>query len=523
LVKVLNLPKESVVKAVKRGKVAIAVVGLGYVGLPLATLFAEEGAQVIGCDINSEVVRLVKEGRSHIVEHDISWLLQEGAKTLDNTCPNCGVRLFSLKREAFCPTCGRIAIISQHGVRLYDKLSNAHKMMVGRRVSLEKLLKKVVKAGRLRATTDIPSAAKEADVDLICVGTPLKSDNTPDNTALVSACSSVGKGLKKGDLVIVKSTVSPGTTESVVKPILEGESGLKAGVDFGLAHVPERIKEGHAIFEFRTIPRIAGGIDRRSGGAAAAVFSIFPAPVYVFNNPRITETSKLFENIYRDVNIALVNELAMICEKIGVNVIEAISAANTDPKTHLLTPGPGVGGYCLPKDPYYLIHPSINAGYKPSLIPLARQINDAMASHVVELVEDAFAEMKTPIKGVKIAVLGISFKGNSGDLRNTPATPIIKKLLELGGDVIAHDPFASFNEISQTFPKLSCTRKIEEALRNARCAVIVTDHLEYGRLEPSEMIKLMGKPAAIVDARHMMEPEEAVQTGFIYRGVGIPQ
>lgn len=521
MVKVLDLPRAEVVRAIKHGKVTIAVVGLGYVGLPLATLFAEEGAQVIGCDINPEVIQLVKAGRAQIVEHDVSWLLQEGAKALDNTCPNCGVRLFSFKSEVFCPSCGRLAAISEYGVSLSDKVAKAHRILVKKRISLEKLIKKVTKEGRLKATTDVSSAAKEADVILICVGTPLKPDKTPDGTALIAACNSVGKGLKRGDLVILKSTVSPGTTEDSVKPILERESGLKAGADFGLAHVPERIKEGHAIFEFRTIPRIAGGIDHRSGEAAASIFSIFPAPVHIFDSPRTTEAAKLFENIYRDVNIALVNEFALICKKISTNVRAAISAANTDPKTHLLTPGPGVGGYCLPKDPYYLIHPAITAGYKPRLIPLARQVNDEMPEHMVELVQDAFTEMEIPVRDAKIAILGLSFKGNSGDLRNTPAVPIIRRLLELGGDLFAHDPFANFDEIKRVFPDLPCTRNVEKALKGAKCAVIITDHLEYAKLETFQMIKVMASPAALVDARYMVDPEKALKAGFIYKGLGI--
>lgn len=521
MVKILDLPKAQVVRALKHGKATVTVVGLGYVGLPLATLFAEEGAQVIGCDINPAVIQLVKMGSAHIVEHDVSWLLQEGAKTIDNTCPNCGVRLFNFKSETFCPSCGRLALITEYGVRLSDKMAKTHKTLIKKRISLETLIKKVTKEGRLKATTDITAATKEADIILICVGTPLKPDKTPDNTALISACHSVGEGLKKGDLVILKSTVSPGTTDGTVKPILEKESGLRAGADFGLAHVPERIKEGHAIFEFRTIPRIAGGIDHRSAAAATSVFNIFPAPVHSFDSPRITEASKLFENIYRDVNIALVNELALICEKTGINVRAAISAANTDPKTHLLTPGPGVGGYCLPKDPYYLIHPSIQAGYKPRLIPLARQVNDEMPEHVVELVKDTFTELRIPVKGIRVAVLGLSFKGNSGDLRNTPAIPIINRLLGLGGDLVAHDPFANFDEIKQSFPNLNCTRNVEKAIAGTNCVVIVTDHLEYAKLEASQMIRIMARPAVLVDARQMIEPEKALKAGFIYRGLGV--
>jgi len=286
--------------------------------------------------------------------------------------------------------------------------------------------------------------------------------------------------------------------------------------------MPERIKEGHAMFEYKTIPRIVGGIDQRSAEAAAAVFSVFPAQIHIFDNPSITETAKLFCNIYRDVNISLVNELAQVCERLGVDIINVIMAANTDPKTHLLTPGPGVGGYCLPKDTFYLSAPAIKVGIKPRLIMLARKINEEMPQYVLSLVDSAFQEMKTPIKGCNISVLGLSFKGNTGDMRNTPAVPIILGLLDLGAHVLAHDPLANIHEVKERFPQLNITRNVKEAVQNSRCVVIVSDHLEYRNLDVGEIAEAMTKPAALVDTRHIIDPDDVKKRGLVYRGVGRP-
>lgn len=518
--KIYGLQHDEIVKAVRSGDVTISIVGLGYVGLPLSALFAAEGAKVIGCDIDPKIVKLLNGGKSHIVEHDVAGLLNEGAEMINHTCPNCGVRLLKYRDETFCPSCGRLAVVSGYGARLLQTAARAHSELVGRRTTLDSLVQRAVKAGRLHATTDTTGAVKKSDITLITVGTPLNERNEPNTAAISEASGAIGKGLKKDALVILKSTVSPGTTEGIVKPILEQESGLRAGSDFGLAHMPERIKEGHALLEFRTIPRIVGGVNQKSGEAAAALFSVFPAPVHVFDSPRVTETSKLFENIYRDVNIALVNELAQICEKIHVDVMKAINAANTDPKTHLLTPGPGVGGYCLPKDTYYLAHPSQKAHFKPKMILLAREINDGMAQHVISLVEECFAEMGKKIRGSKVAVLGLAFKGNSGDLRNTPAFPVVGGLMKLGATVSAQDPFAEFDELNQHIPNLSLTRDIEGAVKNADCAIILTDHLEYRRIKAADIARIMRKPSALVDTRHIMEKAEATAVEMTYRGIG---
>lgn len=522
MTKVLDLSREETAQAIREGKVTICVVGLGFVGLPLAVLFATEGAPVIGCVRTEKSAQKINRGETRVTEHDISALLRQGASMLEASCPNCGVRLFNLGNEMFCPCCGMLASVTKFGVHLHDKVATAHERIVKARQSLEDMLKNSLKSSKFHATTQTAESVQQSDVILITVGTPIDEKNVPDYTDLQKASYDVGRGLQKDSLVVLKSTVSPGTTDNLVKPILEEESKLKAGTDFGLAFMPETIKEGHAVYEFRTLPRIVGGVTKRCANAAADVFSIFPAPIYVYEKTSVVEAAKLFMNIYRDVNIALVNELALTCEKLGIDVVQAINAANVDPKTHLLTPGL-VGGYCLPKDTYHLSYPSEKAGYSPRLITMARQLNDTMPSHIMELINEVFREMKAPLKGAKIAVLGLGFKANSGDLRNTPAEPIVRGLLEHGADVIAQDPFVQFDEVYQIFPKLACTRKVEEAVRGASCTVIVTDHLEYRGLTASHLKKLMSSPCAVVDSRHIINPNEAVAAHVIFRGLGKPR
>jgi len=519
MVKILDLQKEEVTKEIREGKVTICVVGLGHVGLPLAVLFASKGAQVIGCVRTEKSARKINKGETRVVEHDVSALLSEGASILEASCPNCGVRLFQLHEETFCPSCGRLGSITKFGVHLQDNTAKAHETVVKARQNLDDLLRNSIKAGKFHATTRTIESAQRSDVILITVGTPIDKKNIPDYTDLQNAGQSVGRGLEKDVLVILKSTVSPGTTENFIKPVLEDNSGLKAGEDFGLAFMPETIKEGHALYEFRTLPRIVAGITKRCATAAANVFSVFPAPIYVYDRMSIVEAAKLFMNIYRDVNIALVNEFALACEKLGIDVIQAVNAANIDPKTHLLTPGL-VGGYCLTKDTYHLAHPSEKAGYFPRLITLARQLNDDMPYHVLELMDEVFKEIKVPLKDARIAVLGLAFKANSGDLRNTPSKPVIKELIKRGAIIAAQDPFVQFDEVSKMLPEITFTRKIGESVKGALCTVILTDHLEYRGLTASYLKKLMSSPCAIVDARHIIDPNEAMAIGVVFRGLG---
>lgn len=520
MVKILDLTKEIALQKIKSGEVTVCVVGLGYVGLPLATLFASEGVNVIGSDGNLGVVEKVNQGKSTISEHDVMELIRPDAKPVQAVCPRCAVQLFTTNHDVFCPHCQRIAEIRGNTVRILSQNIKSDDITSTRPKMLESLLGRAVRDGKLIATTDTSQAVSDADVVLITVGTPISRNLEPDTTALSTASRQIGSGLTRDTLVILKSTVSPGTTEDVVSPTISEESGLQPGLDFGLAHMPERIKEGMALYEFRHLPRIVSGIDRRSTNAAVALFSVFPAPLYTFESPRITETSKLFENISRDVNISLANELAIICQTLGIDIMQVIEAAQTDPKTHLLIPGPGVGGYCLTKDSYYLTFPATQKGFTPSLIPMARRVNDEMPKHVANLVRDALDEAGIRTDDALVAILGLAFKGNSGDIRNTPVIPLVKYLEDLHMEIVAYDPLVDYKDAMHYFNKIRLTSDLKEAVAQADCIIVTTDHSAFKKLTINELVRDATKLRAVVDTRHIFDQREVRKLGLVYRGIG---
>jgi nucleotide sugar dehydrogenase len=412
----------------------------------------------------------------------------------------------------------KIAEIRGREVRLTGRSHRVSGADTGNEMST--LLSESLRSGRLSLTSDVSKAVEESDVVVVCVGTPIDSEKNPDLSALVGAAKDIGKGVRRGTLVILKSTVSPGTTEDVFAPILERESGLKRGKGFGLAHVPETTLEGLALLGNRTLPKAVGGVDERSSGLAAAVFRVFDVPVYTFRSPRVTEAAKLFQNIYRDVNVALANELALASEALGLDVMDVLEAARTEPKTHLLTPGPGVGGYCLPKDTYYLTQPATALGFRPMVLSTAREVNDGMPQHVVALVTDACMEAKVPVKGSRVATLGLAFKGNTADTRDSPCVPVIRGLAALGMDVVVHDPLADVRRALSGMKGVTSAKGLEEALRSAAVLVLLTDHLEYRTLTGRSVKKMAPKLKVVVDSRHVFDPSEMATLGYAYRGVG---
>jgi len=379
---------------------------------------------------------------------------------------------------------------------------------------LPEIMGRSVRSGRLTASTTPDEALSKASVIIITVGTPVSRDRKPVLGHLDSAVRDVGRNLPHGSIVVLKSTVPPLTTENMVRPLLEELSGLVAGRDFGLAFVPERTVEGRAVQEFLTLPKIVGGIDQRSTRVASAFFSQLGGRIVPVSKPRTAETAKLFDNIYRDVNIALANELAMLCEHIGVDAIEAIGAANKDyARTHLLSPGPGVGGSCLTKDPYILLH-SAGAAGDGRLIRTARSVNDGMPGHVVSMVEEALGSAHRGIRGAKIAILGYTFKGDTDDTRNTPVAEILRVLVDSGAEPAIFDP-----HVKEGVP--GNVASLEEAVHEADCVVVSTDHQEFKSLTLSQMLSSAKSPLVVVDTRHLIDPIEA-SAKAIYRGVGRP-
>jgi UDP-N-acetyl-D-mannosaminuronic acid dehydrogenase len=446
--KIYGMNKKKIVNALRNGDITVSIYGLGKMGLPLATVFAENGAKVVGVDINNKVVETVNNGVNPI----------EGEEGLDE------------------------------------------------------LVQKNVRSKRLVATSDAVQAAKYADVMIIIVPTYLNNDYTPDLEGVKSVCRSISCGIKKGDFVILESTAPPGTTDAMIRPILE-KSGLKARRDFGLAHCPERTYSSRAIKDITGDLnfKIVGGIDSKSTQAAAALYSaINKRGVVCVTDAKTAEAVKVFEGIYRDVNIALANELALVCDELGIDAISVFEAANTDRFCHILKPGCGVGGHCIPVYPYFILK---NVNRECELVTVARKLNDSMPHHMVELVSSGLREIKKKIGDSKILTLGLSFRGGVKEKRKSPAIPIIQELKMLKAKVYCYDPLFTKEEIE------GFGVEYKSDFRGLDCIVIVTDHQEFRGYDWEKIGKEL-RNKVIVDGRQIVDPARVRGMGYIYRGIG---
>jgi len=376
---------------------------------------------------------------------------------------------------------------------------------------LQELLLRNVKVGRLKATLNSPDSLNKADAVIISVQTPIDQNKKPNISFLMKALEDVGRNLKKGMLVVISSTVPPGTMLEKVKPKLESLSGLKAGTDFYLAYVPERIAPGKALKEFIESPRLIGGIGPNSTKIAAQLFKKICKKI-IETDAATAEVTKLAENAFRDINIAFANQLALICEQHGVDVKKVIELANTHPRVSIHAPGPGVGGPCLQKDPYLLIRKT-KLGDR-NIIETARQINDYMPKHIVKMTLRALKDIGKNIRGSKIAVLGTAYKANVDDSRLSPSKPIIQTLLGLGAKVITYDPYCP-----ESFDAKEA-ESLMEAVKDSDCIIVATDHSEFKEIDLLKLRKLMKDNPIIVDGRRLIDPVEAKKTGFKYYGVG---
>ena len=350
----------------------IGIVGLGYVGLPLAVAFAEVGHDVVCLDADAAKVEALGEGRSYV--EDIA----------DSTLAPIKDRLRPTLRHADLTACEAI---------------------------------------------------------IVCVPTPLTSAREPDLTYLLAAAESIAQVLQRGQLVVLESTTYPGTTREDLAPILEG-SGLKVGEDFFLAFSPERIDPGRTDYTVRTTPKLVGGMTEACTKRAHALYAEVCDTVVVLSSPESAELSKLLENIFRSVNIALVNELAQLCDRLDIDVWEVIDAASTKPFGFMrFEPGPGMGGHCLPVDPFYLAFKAREHDFYPEFIELAGKTNQAQPTYCVERIERALNDARKPVKGSKVLLLGASYKAGSGDIRESPALKMIRLLKVLEADLSYHDPY----------------------------------------------------------------------------------
>jgi UDP-N-acetyl-D-glucosamine dehydrogenase len=325
-------------------------------------------------------------------------------------------------------------------------------------------------SGRLRATGDYEEL-KACDAIVICVPTPLTSSREPDLTHLVDSSTSLAAVLQKGQLVVLESTTYPGTTRERVMPILE-ESGMAAGRDFNLAFSPERIDPGRTDYTVRTTPKVVGGLTEDCTEAAASLYGEICDEIVRVSGPEPAELTKLLENIFRSVNIALVNELAMLCERLKIDIWEVIDAAATKPFGFMrFDPGPGMGGHCLPVDPFYLAYKAREQDFFTEFIELAGKINQNQPHFCVQRIEHALNDVSKPVRGSKILILGVSYKGGVGDIRESPALKIIKLLAALGAEVVYHDPHVP----ALTDLALSSV-DLDDGMRGADLVCIVTAH-----------------------------------------------
>jgi nucleotide sugar dehydrogenase len=382
-------------------------------------------------------------------------------------------------------------------------------------LNLNSRLSKIVNNRKLLATSDIKWATGESDIIISIVPTPVDEFKDPDLTPIISSGIEIGKGLTKGKLVILESTVYPGVTEETLQPLLE-KSGLKAGEDFGLAYCPERYNPGDEEHGIENVSRVLGGINPQWAEITRELYQIIINDnVKVLRNIKTAEAAKVIENTQRDLNIALVNELAMIFERLNIDIIDVIEGASTKWNFNVYYPGAGVGGHCLPVDPYYLVKKAKELGYHSKVIAAGRSINDNMPLHMLSLVQDALNDRAMSIKNSNIVVLGFSYKENVGDPRESPAKTLIKHLRWKGANVVVVDPY--IKEINPKFGFLN--NDLYDAIKGSDAIVLITPHDDFKSIDFEKVKELMKSPI-VIDGRRIYDPDKLRNIGFCYKGIG---
>jgi UDP-N-acetyl-D-mannosaminuronic acid dehydrogenase len=398
-----------------------------------------------------------------------------------------------------------------------DHLNAGKSPFEGDEPGMAELIARVVKKGTFRVTDDV-EILRDAEVILIDVQTPTDADHIPQYDSLKEVSEQIGKRIQRGALVVVESTVAPGTTQNIVQKIIEEHSGMKGGKDFDLAFAYERVMPGKLLHNIVNLPRIVGGISPRSAERAREIYKKITKAKVHETDVVTAELSKTIENAYRDVNIAFANEMALVCENLGVNVFKIIELVNELPSRMMHVPGAGVGGHCLPKDTWLLRFGLNEYGthkMEPRFVALAREINNHMPVHMALLVEDALKKLDKTIKGATVTVLGIAYLENADDTRNTPAAAFITALEEMGAKVVLHDPYVR----DWDFGTYEIERDIRKAAKDSDCLAFVTKHKDYFRLNLDELKGLMRTPI-LIDGRNMFERDLVVSRGFEYRAIG---
>lgn len=435
---------KSLEKVIRDKTATVAVIGLGYVGLPVACTLAQSGFKVLGIDRDEAKAARISKGISPISDEE---------------------------------------------------------------PGLAELLREAIDSGRLQATSD-HQQCRQADVILIAVETPVDVDSkVPSYEALRGALQTLGPHLKPGSLVIVESTIAPGTMEKVVKPLLEETSTLKSGVDFYLAFCPERVMPGKLLANLRNCNRVIGGQTPEAAELARGLYRHFVQADLDVTDTLTAELVKATENAYRDVQIAFANEIALLCENVSADVHEVRALVNKSPLRAMHVPGAGVGGHCIPKDPWLLLH-GTKGELKARLIPTARSVNDSMPLHVASLAQESLMSAGVQVQGAKVTVLGYSYLENTSDARNSPTIPLVERLRDRGATVTIHDPHFQEYDLD-----------LREAVRGSDCLILMVAHEEYRALDLADLREWVATPV-LIDGRNVWSKSRARELGFLYAGVG---
>jgi len=421
-------------------KCKIGIIGMGYVGLPLAAVAAKKGYEVYGIDTDKEKLKIIAQGKSPF-------------------------------KEDF----------------------------------LEKLLLKV----KINVSAD-PKILKKCDICIICVPTPVDEKYYPVLDSVISASKAVAQNLKKGALVILESTVNPGVCEDIVRPIFVA-AGHRPGRDVFIAHCPERVNPGDPKWNVGNIPRVVGAFEEAGLKLAKEFYeSIVDAPIMAIDSIREAEAVKILENSFRDINIAFVNELAKSFGRLNIDIVNVIKGASTKPFSFMPHwPSCGVGGHCIPVDPYYLIEKAKSNGFDHSFLRTARAINNSMPEYTAEMMQDLLNDVKKSVKGAKIGILGLSYKANVGDLRESPSYKIIKLLEKIGAVIHTYDPFVLDK---------STAKSLAEILKKSEAILLATNHREFKKVT-AEKLK-QNKILVVVDGKNFLDKEAIKKAGILYRGIG---
>ncbi|MGB7925840.1 MAG: nucleotide sugar dehydrogenase [Pyrinomonadaceae bacterium] len=417
----------------------VGVIGLGYVGLPLAVEFAQHGFEAVGFEVDENKAAQINAGRSYIGD------------------------------------------VSSSAVN------------------------EMVETGRLRATTEFEHL-KDCDAIIICVPTPLRKTKEPDVSYILAAAEEIKKNLRRGQLIVLESTTYPGTTDEVLLPMFE-ETGLAIDDDFLLAFSPERVDPGNPQFQTHNIPKVVGGCTDGSTRAAVALYSQIVNHAHAVSSARVAEAAKLLENTFRAVNIGMANEMARLCYALGIDTWEVIRAAATKPFGFMpFYPGPGIGGHCIPLDPHYLSWKARQHGFDSRFIGLAEEVNSRMPEHVVTLVADGLNDEEKSLKGSRVLLLGVAYKKDINDVRESPALSIIDRLRAKGSNVLYHDPFVEEVRFDDAHTEgggapLRSVALTDEELQSADCVVIVTDHSQIDYKRVTRLAPL------VVDTRNALNGE----------------